>query len=59
MPISLALFDMDDALVHYDRSARVNRLASLSDRTPDEVAHAIWGSGLEAKADAGLIDDFA
>jgi glucose-1-phosphatase len=59
MPISLALFDMDDVLVHYDRSARVRSLASLSNLTPDEVAQAIWGSGLEAKADAGLIDDVA
>ncbi|WP_322029590.1 HAD family phosphatase [Paraburkholderia sp. J76] len=59
MPISLALFDMDDVLVHYDRSARVRSLASLSNRTPDEVSQAIWGSGLEAKADAGLIDDVA
>jgi putative hydrolase of the HAD superfamily len=59
MQISLALFDMDDVLVHYDRSARVAYLASLSNRSSDEVADAIWGSGLEAKADAGLIDSLA
>jgi glucose-1-phosphatase len=59
MPISLVLFDMDDVLCHYDRSARTQQLAALSNRTPDDVAHAIWGSGLEAKADAGLIDDAA
>jgi HAD superfamily hydrolase (TIGR01509 family) len=59
MQISLALFDMDDVLVHYDRSARVRSLASLSNRSSDEVTDAIWGSGLEAKADAGLIDDVA
>ena len=57
MPLSLVLFDMDDVLCHYDRSARVKRLARLSNRTSDEVVQAIWGSGLEAKADAGLIDD--
>lgn len=57
MPISLALFDMDDVLAHYDRSARVRCLASLSNRSLNEVAQAIWGSGLEEKADAGLIDD--
>ncbi|WP_415913664.1 HAD family hydrolase [Paraburkholderia sp. J63] len=57
--VSLVLFDMDDVLVHYDRSVRVNRLARLSNRTPDEVVHAIWGSGLEAQADAGSIDDMA
>lgn len=59
MPISLALFDMDDVLVHYDRSARVAYLALLSNRSLDEVADVIWGSGLEAKADAGLIDCLA
>lgn len=59
MPISLALFDMDDVLVHYDRSARVASLASLSNRSLDEVANAIWGSGLEARSDAGLIDSAA
>lgn len=57
--ISLVLFDMDDVLVHYDRSVRVNWLAQRSGRTPDEVIQAIWGSGLEDKADAGLIDDTA
>lgn len=57
MPLSLVLFDMDDVLCHYDQSARVRRLSALSNRPPDEVVHAIWGSGLEAKADAGSIDD--
>lgn len=57
MPLSLVLFDMDDVLCHYDRSARVKRLATLSTRTTDEVVDAIWGSGLEARADAGLIDN--
>ncbi|KLU28123.1 HAD family hydrolase [Caballeronia mineralivorans PML1(12)] len=56
-PISLVLFDMDDVLCHYDRSARVRHLAALSSRTFDEVRHAIWDSGLEAQADAGLLDD--
>jgi putative hydrolase of the HAD superfamily len=59
MSISLALFDMDDVLVHYHRSARVAYLAALSNRSPEEVANAIWGSGLEAKADAGLVDNVA
>lgn len=50
---------MDDVLVHYDRAARVSYLASLSNRSLDEVVDAVWGSGLEAKADAGLIDSVA
>jgi len=57
MPISLVLFDMDDVLCRYDRSARVRKLASLCARTFDEVVHAVWGSGLEAQADAGLLDE--
>ena len=57
MPISLVLFDMDDVLCHYDRSARIRILASLSVRTFDEVVHAVWGSGLEARADAGALDE--
>jgi len=57
MPISLVLFDMDDVLCHYDRSARVRHLSALSGRTQEEVVHAIWTSGLEARADAGIVDD--
>jgi glucose-1-phosphatase len=57
MPISLVLFDMDDVLCQYDGSARVRELARLSDRTFDEVVHAVWGSGLEAQADAGVLDE--
>jgi HAD superfamily hydrolase (TIGR01509 family) len=56
MPISLVLFDMDDVLCHYDRSARVDALATLSGRAMNEVVHAIWGSGLEDQADAGMLD---
>ncbi|CAE6803562.1 HAD-IA family hydrolase [Paraburkholderia domus] len=56
-PITLVLFDMEGVLSHYDRSARVERLAAISGRTPEVVRHAIWGSGLEARADAGQISD--
>lgn len=55
--ITLVLFDMEGVLSHYDRSARVDRLAAISGRTPEVVRHAIWGSGLEARADAGQISD--
>ena len=57
--ITLVLFDMEGVLSHYDRTARVNALAALSGQTPDTVRHAIWGSGLEARADAGEISDEA
>jgi len=57
MGISFVLFDMDDVLCHYDRSARIRSLAALANRTFEEVLHAVWGSGLEAKADAGALDE--
>lgn len=57
MPISLVLFDMDDVLSHYNRAARVEYLAGCSGRAPAAVRHAIWESGLESRADAGVIDD--
>jgi FMN phosphatase YigB (HAD superfamily) len=55
--ITLVLFDMEGVLSHYDRAARVDRMAAISGRTAEAVRHAIWGSGLEARADAGLISD--
>jgi HAD superfamily hydrolase (TIGR01509 family) len=55
--ISLVLFDMDDVLSHYNRSARVNYLSALSGQTPEAVYQAIWGSGLEDRADAGSVSD--
>ncbi|WP_322095420.1 HAD family hydrolase [Paraburkholderia bannensis] len=56
-PFALVLFDMDDVLCHYDREARVRGLAAVSGRTEPEVIDAVWSSGLEARADAGLVDD--
>jgi putative hydrolase of the HAD superfamily len=55
--ITLVLFDMEGVLSHYDRAARVDCLAAISGRTAEAVRHAIWGSGLEARADAGQISD--
>ncbi|MFP3565173.1 HAD family hydrolase [Paraburkholderia sp. SIMBA_030] len=56
-PITLVLFDMEGVLSHYDRSARVAHLSAVSGQAPEAVHHAIWGSGLEARADAGQISD--
>lgn len=55
MPISLVLFDLDGVLCDYDRSARVAHLAALTGQSADAVRRAIWDSGLEARADAGLM----
>ncbi|WP_043287688.1 HAD family hydrolase [Paraburkholderia oxyphila] len=51
--IDVVLFDMEGVLSHYDREARAARLAALTGTTPEAVREAIWGSGLEARADAG------
>jgi glucose-1-phosphatase len=58
--ITVVLFDMEGVLTHYDRNARTERLAALTGASPEAVRHAIWGSGLEARADAGEIapDDY-
>jgi putative hydrolase of the HAD superfamily len=55
--ITLVLFDMEGVLSHYDRAARVAHLSAVSGQSADAVRHAIWGSGLEARADAGEIGD--
>ncbi|WP_069268627.1 HAD family hydrolase [Paraburkholderia nodosa] len=54
--IGVVLFDMEGVLSHYDRDARVASLAAATGAPPAAVRHAIWGSGLEARADAGEID---
>jgi HAD superfamily hydrolase (TIGR01509 family) len=58
--ITLLLFDMEGVLSHYDRAARVARLAAITGAPPDAVRYAIWDSGLEARADAGELspDDY-
>jgi putative hydrolase of the HAD superfamily len=53
--ISLVLFDLDGVLCDYNRAARVAHLAALTGQGPEAVRAAIWDSGLEARADAGLV----
>ncbi|WP_018438111.1 HAD family hydrolase [Paraburkholderia atlantica] len=55
--VTLLLFDLEGVLSHYDRAARVERLAAIAGCTEETVRHAIWGSGLEARADGGEIGD--
>ncbi|RKP49604.1 HAD family hydrolase [Pararobbsia silviterrae] len=57
--IKRVLFDMEGVLSDYDRAVRVDRMAALSGQPADAVREAIWGSGLEARADAGEIGDEA
>jgi putative hydrolase of the HAD superfamily len=55
--IALVLFDLDGVLCRYDRPVRVDHLAATTGRSTEVVRHAIWGTGLESRADAGLIGD--
>jgi len=57
MPTDLILFDMEGVLSHYDRDARTARLSAITGQPPERVRHAIWDSGLEARADSGEITD--
>lgn len=58
--ITVVLFDMEGVLTHYDRNVRTEHLAALTGASTRAVRHAIWGSGLEARADAGELapDDY-
>jgi putative hydrolase of the HAD superfamily len=47
------IFDMDGVLCRYDLRIRLEALASLSGRAPEEVERLIWGSGFEEDADSG------
>jgi glucose-1-phosphatase len=54
--ISAVIFDLDDVLCTYDRGAHISHIASLAGKTSEEVYEAIWGSGFDSEADAGLFD---
>ena len=53
MTIDTLIFDMDDVLFDYDLDARLDHLARLSGRLPQDIHHDIWASGFEDEADAG------
>jgi putative hydrolase of the HAD superfamily len=55
--ISLVLFDLDGVLCRYDRAARIGHIAAVAGEPPQTVRDAIWASGLEDRADAGLVSD--
>src|SRR5262249_19729606 len=57
--IKLVLFDMNDVLCHYDKSARIAHLAKLAGKAPAAIEKAIWGSGFEDEGDAGGLDEGA
>jgi len=47
----LAIFDVDDVVVRYDRDVRVDQLALQLGRPADEVTVAVFDSGLDDEAD--------
>jgi putative hydrolase of the HAD superfamily len=55
-PLSLVLFDMDDVLCHYDRDARYAHLSRRTGHDAETIRHALWGTGLEWRADQGELD---
>ena len=48
---------MDDVLLDYDLDVRLEHLAALSGRPPEDVRRDIWDSGFEDEADAGRWPD--
>lgn len=53
---ALVLFDLDGVLVHYAHAVRVRELARRVGASEEDVEQALFGSGLEAAADAGEFD---
>ena len=47
------IFDLDNVVVRYDRPGRMAVMAERLGRTPDEVTAAVFGSGIEDRADRG------
>ncbi|MEX1829295.1 HAD family hydrolase [Luteibacter sp. CQ10] len=49
------LFDLDGVLVDYQPSVRIEHIAMTLERSASDVHAAIYGSGVEAAADAGRL----
>lgn len=54
--IRCVLFDFDGVLADYDRDVRIGHLAHFLGRPSHAVRAAIYASGVEDAADAGLLD---
>jgi len=53
------LLDFDNVLAHYRREQRVARLAAHAGAAFEQVWQVLYGSGLEARYDAGQVDTAA
>ena len=49
----LVLFDLNDVLCRYDRTAFAAALAESTGCSPEAVRRSVWSSGLEARSDNG------
>lgn len=49
------IFDHDNVVVRYDRARRVAAMAAALGRSEDDMAAAVFGSGIEHAADAGQL----
>ena len=54
--VSFVVFDVGDVVCRFDPESRLHALARLTGRSPAEIQQAIWGSGLDHRADRGEID---
>jgi putative hydrolase of the HAD superfamily len=55
--IDVVVFDLGGVLCRFDPDARVAALAAAAGLPPAEVQARIWGSGLDAAADRGELDE--
>ncbi len=54
--VGFVVFDLGDVVCRFDPLSRLRALARLTGRSTAEIQQAIWGSGLDRRADRGGID---
>ena len=53
--IATVVFDLDGVVCRFDPARRLSRLVEATGLTADHIDAAIWGSGLEARAELGQL----
>ena len=53
--VSFVVFDVGDVVCRFDPESRLHALAQLTGRSAADIQQAIWGSGLDRRADRGEI----
>jgi glucose-1-phosphatase len=54
--VSFVVFDVGDVVCRFDPDSRLQALEHLTGRSAVDIHQAIWGSGLDHRADRGEID---